>query len=46
MLRRLCTDFMFLVNKQNNRMGKIRRNTESIKYLLENKSWAEIQVDG
>jgi hypothetical protein len=35
------------VNKQNNRMGKItRRNIENIKYLLENKSWAELQVDG
>ena len=41
----------FLVNKQNKRMGKIRRRNfsriiiESIKYLFENESWAEIQVD-
>jgi len=39
-----------LVNKQNNRIGKItgrkfsRRNIENLKYLLENESWAEIHM--
>jgi hypothetical protein len=44
--RILCS----VVNKQNNRIGKItgikfsRRNIENLKYLLENESWAEIHM--